>query len=226
MTADPRVFGDPGKKRKFPSAPSPLPHFGATSASCPAACRLPTRVPCRQNPRSESSSPKLLAPSAFPGSLEPFFSPPYGGVRKVASLPKVPSPGFGYPLDGLSPNDPRGPLSAPNALGIPSPEPSSSAVVRSPFPGIAPFLHSSRKPPGLRPVLQGLPPTSEARSLLRYPGGLIQGGTPCSLEVSDLPGPPLAHPKKRASPSLLSPLALLLSLRLRKERTEPQGLPI
>jgi hypothetical protein len=50
-------------------------HFQATAACCPTACCLPTGVPGRPDPHSESASPKLQAPSAFPIRGTLFFAP-------------------------------------------------------------------------------------------------------------------------------------------------------
>jgi hypothetical protein len=57
-------------------------HFQATTAFFPTACCLPTGVPGRPDPHSESASPKLHAPSAFPirGAL---FLAPLRGARQA-----------------------------------------------------------------------------------------------------------------------------------------------
>jgi hypothetical protein len=121
----------------------------------------------------EPTLPTHLAEAPCPFSIfgipEPFFSPLTKRRRRLPPFSEVPPSGFGYPLDGVSPENPRGPLSAPNAPGVPPPEPSSSPVVESGFPQTPSLLPLRKKPTSFSRRLQGFPPTEEAESLLRSP---------------------------------------------------------
>jgi hypothetical protein len=142
-------FGSSNPERATGISPAtpPLSHFGTTTAFCPTTCGLPTRVLRRLNPRSENASPKLLAPSAFPGFSNPSFHLSRG-VWEIANLPEVPPPAFGYPLGGVSFKNPLEPFSAPHALGVPPSEPFSFPVVQPVFPRADAFLHFSQRPSG------------------------------------------------------------------------------
>lgn len=123
-----------------------------------------------------STGPTLkrrLAEAAFPFSISGSNHPSSAPLTKCRkSLPgffKVPSSGFGYPLDGVSRSYPWKLVSAPNALGISSSELSSSRMIQKAFPLSAPFLHFPKKPLGLLGVLQWLPPIRKTVSLTCSP---------------------------------------------------------
>jgi hypothetical protein len=90
--------------------------------------------------------------------------------------PEVPSSGFGYPLDGVSHQNPRKPLSAPNALGLLPSELFSSPGIDKMFPPCLPLLRFSNKPLGLLPALQRLPPPGKAVLLSALEGLVRVGG--------------------------------------------------
>jgi len=130
---------------------------------------FPGPHPYRRAPSTKPTLRMLLASAPCPfGIFEihgPFFSPLAKRRRSWPLSSEVPSSGFGYPLDGVSPVYPRGSLSTPNAPGVSPSKLSSSPVVESRSPQIPPLLHFRKKPLGLSRVLQGLPPTEKAGSL-------------------------------------------------------------
>jgi hypothetical protein len=149
-----------------------------TSASPALRCHLsvlPFLGPHRYR-RASSTKPAFpmrLAEAPRPYSIckieRPFFSPLAKRRKNMPGPSEVPSSGFGYPLDDVSPLDPRGSLSTLNALGVPPSELFSSPAVESRFPQILPRLHFRKKPTSLSRVLPWFPPTGKAESLLRSP---------------------------------------------------------
>ena len=157
---------------------------------------------------------KLLAsvrdPSAYPNKRTLFFTWLLPSVQ--TALPhrlKVPSSGFGYPLDGVSPFILGSDLSTPHAHGLHSSGLCSNFVAGPKFPCILPLVRFSTKPLGLVPTLQRIQPTrlavpSALSFLFRRECGL------CPHEFLRLPGfPPLDI---RRSLSLLPALLTLLFL--------------
>jgi hypothetical protein len=133
--------------------------FCPTSASCPSACCFPTGVLCRPNPHSKSTSLKLPAPSAFPDWIALPLHPLRSVERTCLALSKSRPQGLAT-LSTMSAHPTLGSLlSAPNTLGIPSPELSSSQMIPIAFPQPVPLLHFPKKPLSLLGVLQWLPPT-------------------------------------------------------------------
>jgi hypothetical protein len=112
-------FSDPERAAGVHPVATSLAHLRPTAACCPTACRFPTCVLRRRNPRSESASRKLLAPSAYPdpgalllapfeayGRLPAFQKPRPQGLATLsaASAPKPleaffsPQRSWGFPF--------------------------------------------------------------------------------------------------------------------------------
>jgi hypothetical protein len=97
----------------------------------------PRRFPRpRSTPKPGSTAPRLsffaLQHSSDP---ETHLCIPCGTSERLCSaLPDVPPSGFGYPLGGFRPPDPREPLSAPNAPGLPLSKLSSLTAIGKTFP--------------------------------------------------------------------------------------------
>jgi len=165
------TFGSSHFRRRRGCAPQ-------TSASPALRCHpsgLPFSRPLsyRRAPSTEPTLQKRLAEASRPYSIskieKPFFSPLAKRRKNMPGPSEVPSSGFGYPLDDVSPLDPRRSLSTLDALGVPPSELSSSPAVGSRFPKIPPRLHFRKKPNSLSRVLPWFPPTGKAESLLRSP---------------------------------------------------------
>lgn len=90
----------------------------------------------RSTPKPDSVAPRLSS-SALQHSSDPrtlLFIPCGTSEKLLPCLSEVPPSGFGYPLGDFSPSDPREPLSAPNAPGLPLSKLSSSTAIGETFP--------------------------------------------------------------------------------------------
>jgi hypothetical protein len=199
--------------------------FCPTSASCPSAGCLSTGVPCRLDPHLE----KHLAEAACPFSICGYDHPSKALLAKCEkSLPgsfQVPPPGFGYPLDGVSRSYPWKLFPAPNTLGIPSSELSSSPVTPESFPTLAPFLHLVTKPLSLAHCASMASAHRKSSVSHSLPKGLVRGETLCSPEVSGLPDPLPSKPIEKASPFPNSP-RVLKNCRLSTATPGTSGSPV
>jgi hypothetical protein len=132
------------------------------------AHRLRLPYPCA--PSTEPTIRKLLAEAPRPFSvLNPGtpFSPSHEGAWEIACLPEVPPSGFGYPLGGVSPKDPRGCLSTlSRSWDFPFRAFLLSGDLGSRFREPFPSCTSCEDLLSLRRVLQGLTPARKAVSLL------------------------------------------------------------
>jgi len=203
----------------------PLLHLRATSASFPPACRPSTGVRRRLHPRSRNSSLKLPAPTAFPdpGAL---LCAPYEAserhtwpLRSPALRVWLPSRRCQLPrtLESL--------FQLPTLLGFPLQSFLSSPVIRPPVSQKTfPSCTSPKNPSASRVCFRGLRPPKKL-GLSSLPEGLVRGETVCSPEVFGPAGFPSAAPRKRASPSSPSPLALGSCPPLEEQHPWPQGLP-
>jgi len=133
-------------------------------------------------------APRLSArPFSISGSQDPFFHFPEGSVQKMLPyLLKVPPLGFGYPFDGVSPQNPRKLLSAPNALGLRSSELFSSKMARMKSPSPVPLRRLGQTVQPVSPALQRCQLISKAVSPFLRPGGLARVGTLALLSFGPL----------------------------------------
>jgi hypothetical protein len=152
---DLRVFGflTAGDLSTHPSA-SPLLHLRATSVAFPNTCcfaqKTKPTLPFFQSSSHQSATLQHIQ------TKEPFFST-WRLPSVQTALPhclKVPSSGFGYPLDGVSSFILGSNLSTPHAHGFHSSGLFSSFVAGLAFPQTLPLVRFSTKPPGLVPTLQ------------------------------------------------------------------------
>jgi hypothetical protein len=127
----------------------------------------------------------------------------------LPSLSKVPSSGFGYPLDGVSLLAHGSTLSASHALGLHPPELCSALVAHSRFLKSDPLLRFLAKPSGLTPTLQRFPLTRPAA--LPAPNAYYDARwSHCSPGFWHLPGY-LSLDIERSTFLLSAPLVLFLS---------------
>jgi hypothetical protein len=169
---------------------APPAHVDATSASFSQTGRLTASHRVDTGLEQSSTSLEFHGPTAFPDPRALFLHFPFRKrPRNLRDSPKVPSSGFGYPLDGVSHPNPWRSLSISNALGLCPSELSSFSVVnrvfRADLSALA-FFHETRW--GLAPTLQRVAPTEKAVPTLLLPGGLVRGRTTCSHGLSDLLG--------------------------------------
>jgi hypothetical protein len=161
---------------------------------------------------------ELPRPSAFPDPKNPSFHLVKGVWNTLPSLPEVPPPGFGYPLDDVSLSNPWKSLSTPNTLGLSPSELSSSKVIEKRFPFSLPLLRLVSKPPRLK----NLAPTASSHSESRIPccpRRFNSGQDPCSLGLPASGAlPPSKTDSKLLSPSLPSRLFLEPDLTIKSKR--------
>jgi len=205
---------------------SPLLHFDATLSVLLLRLPRPPR-PMSTMIRESRTSRKLLCPSACPDSEALFFSLPCSRKRRgtVALIPRSPALGFGYPLGEMVwLPDPWRPLSAPNAPGLRSSEPCSSRAIGKPsrVPLSALALSGKTRTTLPRRFSGLIPPGKPCPSLSRV---FSSGRDRCSPELSGLSGSPSGGPRKRTSPSLPPPPALMNPQPYDKKFNGPQGLP-
>ena len=145
-------------------------------------------------------------PFSISGFKSPFFHLSQGVWKTLPSLPEVSPSGFGYPLDVLSPSNPRKPLSAPNTLGLAPSKLSSYKVIEKRFPFSLPLLRLDLKPPRPKLLASTAFPHSASRIPSR-PRRFNPGRDPCSLgfPVSGAL-PPSTTDSKSLSPNLPSRL--------------------
>lgn len=150
LSPDLRVFGSPSRRAlqvNVPpdcSSPALQRHLSVLPLRSPLLYRRlrPTRNHPRKAPRRSCSTPQhFQIPWPFFARLR--LKPRPIGLARPS---EVPSPGFGYPLDGVSSQNPRRPLSAPNALGLSPSELSSSPVIEGWSPIPPPLLRFAAKP--------------------------------------------------------------------------------
>jgi hypothetical protein len=114
-------------------------------------------------------------------------------------IPKVPSPGFGYPLDGFRYQRTLGSLfQLPTLLGFALQ--SFSPLVRS-KEAFASFLSAlalpSANPSRLGRGASAVSSRSRSRTPFCFPEGLVRGGAACSPGLFDLSGSPVATPDSK-----------------------------
>ena len=182
--------------------------------------------------RAPSTAPTLgrrLAEATRPYSMSKFLGPSTAPLTRcpgnIPGSPEVPPSGFGYPLDGVSSKNPWKPLSASNALGVPSPELYLFFRDRvSSFPEALPFVHFPKKPS--RPSRCASRASSHRRSWVSHllSGGLVRNETLGSPEVFGPTGFLLTQSRKRASPSSPSPHTLKNNPSFKEMCFGPQGL--
>jgi len=171
---------------------------------------LPSLYRCA--PSTTPTLEKLLAeapcPFSISGPLDPSLRP-LRGVWGTYLAPQKSRPQGLATLSTASAPRTLGSLSQlPTLLGFPLQSFLSSPVIGpSVSPRTFPSCTSSKNLPASRLCSRGfLPP--EKLGLSTPPEGLVRGETICSPEVPGPSGPPPARPRKRASPSFPSPLAL------------------
>jgi len=223
MFSGPRAFGE-SFFHWIASRGTSSPALGCHPSVLPSSLLLPYRCA----PSTAPTLRKHLAEAARPYSMFRFPGPSSAPLTRcpgnVPGSPKVPSSGFGYPLDGVSSKNPWKPLSASNAPGVPSSELYLFLRDRAfRFPKALPFLHFPRKPS--RPSRCASRAFSHRRSWVSHSlsGGLIRNETLGSPEVFGPTGFLPAQPRKRASPSSPSPHALANSPPFKGLSAEPQG---
>jgi hypothetical protein len=146
-------------------------------------------LPCLNGKSGAASQTRLLAslhgPTAFFSLRRPIFPLRLAAKRSetMPEFPKVPSSGFGYPLDGFSCPTPRESFSVPNAPGLRSSKLCSDPAIETPFQVPPPLSRFSIKPLG--PDSGALAASSRGTSRIPLFPGLSYdpGGTACSLEL-------------------------------------------
>jgi hypothetical protein len=156
----------PRRPTRWPLVATAFLHFQATSAFCLTACRLPTGVPCRRDPRLGKLLAEATRPFSIFGKESPFLRP----LTKASGQLAWPSEGPAHRV--WLPSRRREPFQSLGAYFISqrswgSPvRASSSPVVGKPFPVFPPSLHFPYRP--TRPICRATTILSHRESCIPY----------------------------------------------------------
>lgn len=169
----------------------------------------------RPTSNEKSYSLELVTPFSTSKVRAPFFSPCLRqGVEEAfrLALLKVPSAGFGYPLEvfyAISHSRKRFQLPALIGLSLQSLTPLDKSKIG--FPTFYPFLHFLRKLHEPSTGASTVSSSPRSRPLLFAPRGFSSGQRHCSLESSNLSGFPTWFSRQKAFIPFLPPLFLVSS---------------
>lgn len=175
VAPDPKVFGflPPCAQCKL-DTDSPLMHLDATVASSLFLSAFVLTSHVDRDPFFESTSLKLHGPTAFADQGTLFCAEPCDPAfeRFCPSRPKVPSTGFGYPLDGISSSNLGSVFQPPTLMGFTLQSlqllSSDRVIVSDDTLRSRASLHNLR---GLASAPQRLTPTGKAVPLNCHPEG-------------------------------------------------------